>query len=86
MTGDDRRELKRQTEALVKAVGVEAACAATGRSKATLGRYYSQHEEHARRFMPLDVVLALETVAGDPIVTAYLAERQGMKLLRDGPS
>mgnify|MGYP000323957540 FL=1 len=31
--------LKKHTEALVKAVGVEAACEVTGKSKATLGRY-----------------------------------------------
>ena len=39
--------LKKHTEALVKAVGVEAACDATGKSKATIGRYYSDHDEHA---------------------------------------
>ena len=36
--------LKKHTEALVKAVGVEAACDATGKSKATIGRYYSDHD------------------------------------------
>ena len=33
--------LKRHTETLVKDVGLEAACELTGKSKATLGRYYS---------------------------------------------
>ena len=51
--------LKKHTEALVKDVGVEAACALTGRSKATLGRYYSDHEEHGDRFMPIYVVAHL---------------------------
>lgn len=37
---DHRAYLKRHTEALVKDVGIEAACAITGKSKATLGRYY----------------------------------------------
>ncbi len=31
--------LKKHTEALVKEVGIEAACKLTGKSKATLGRY-----------------------------------------------
>ena len=51
--------LKKHCEALVKDVGVEAACALTGKSKATLGRYYSDAEEHSDRFMPVDVVAQL---------------------------
>ena len=81
MTSTLGEDLKRQTEALVKAVGVEASCAVTGRSKATLGRYYSQHEEHAKRFIPVDVLAALESAAGTPIVTRYLAQRAGMALV-----
>ena len=52
--------LKKHTEALVKAVGIEQACKLTGKSKATLGRYYSEHAEHAERFMPIDAVAMLE--------------------------
>ena len=48
--------LKKHTEALVKDVGVEAACDLAGKSKATMGRYYSDAEEHADRFMPIDTV------------------------------
>ena len=51
--------LKKHTEALVNDVGVEAACEVTGRSKATLGRYYSDSDEHGDRFMPIDVVAQL---------------------------
>lgn len=72
--------LKKHTEALVKAVGVEAACEVTGKSKATLGRYYSDHEEHADRFMPVDAVAALEIAAGYPHVTQALAELSGAHL------
>ena len=50
--------LKKHTEALVKDVGIEAACELTGKSKATLGRYYSDSDEHDDRFMPIDVVAA----------------------------
>jgi hypothetical protein len=39
--------LKKHTEALVKDVGIEAACEITGKSKATLGRYYSDSDEPA---------------------------------------
>ena len=72
--------LKKHTEALVKDVGVEPACELTGKSKATLGRYYSDHEEHADRFMPVDAVAALEEAASYPHVTSALAELKGIRL------
>ncbi len=72
--------LKKHSEALVKDVGIEAACSLTGRSKATLGRYYSDAEEHADRFMPVDAVAALESAARFPHVTTALAELQGITL------
>ena len=74
------RYLKKHTEALVKDVGVEAACKLTGRSKATLGRYYSEADEHADRYMPLDAVAALEAAASFPHVTQALAEINGNAL------
>lgn len=72
--------LKKHAEALVKDIGVEAACALSGRSKATLGRYYSEAPEHAERFMPVDVVAALEGAARYPHVTAALAELTGLTI------
>ncbi len=72
--------LKKHTEALVKDVGIEAACQLTGKSKATLGRYYSDHDEHADRFMPVDTVAALEAAASYPHVTSALAELCGVSL------
>lgn len=75
--------LKKHTEALVKDVGIENACALTGRSKATLGRYYSTSEEHADRFMPVDAVSALEASASYPHVTSALAEMLGITLSFD---
>ncbi|UWR27123.1 hypothetical protein K3757_04055 [Sulfitobacter sp. S223] len=72
--------LKKHTESLVKAVGVEVACEVTGKSKATLGRYYSDHDEHADRFMPVDSVAALEEAAGYPHLTQALAELSGAHL------
>ncbi len=75
-----RGYLKKHTEALVKDVGIEPACELTGKSKATLGRYYSDHEEHADRFMPIDAVAALEEAASYPHVTAALGELKGISL------
>ena len=69
--------LKKHTEALVKDVGILTACKLTGKSKATLGRYYSDAEEHADRFMPIDAVAALEAKASYPHVTSALAELNG---------
>ncbi|MGB3406664.1 MAG: hypothetical protein WBA67_04155 [Jannaschia sp.] len=83
MTRDISSYLKRHTEALVKDVGVEAACAATGKSKATIGRYYSPHEEHSDRFMPVDAVARLEATARYPHVTAALAELKGLTVTFD---
>ena len=75
--------LKKHTEALVKDVGIEAACEITGKSKATLGRYYSDHEEHSDRFMPVDAVALLEAEASYPHVTSALAELKGISLSFD---
>lgn len=75
--------LKKHTEALVKDVGIEAACELTGKSKATLGRYYSDNPEHADRFMPVDAVAALEKAASYPHVTSALAELKGATLSLD---
>jgi hypothetical protein len=72
--------LKKHTEALVKDVGIEAACKLTGKSKATLGRYYSDQEGHGDRFMPIDVVAQLEAAASHPHVTTALAELRGITL------
>lgn len=75
--------LKRHTEALVKDVGIEAAARLSGKSKATLGRYYSDDAEHADRFMPVDVVAALEGAARFPHVTAALADLRGITMSYD---
>ena len=72
--------LKKHTEALVKDVGIEAACQITGKSKATLGRYYSDNSEHTDRFMPVDAVAKLEKEASYPHVTSALAELKGIAL------
>ncbi len=72
--------LKKHTEALVKDVGIEVACKLTGRSKATLGRYYSDNDEHSDRYIPIDAVVALEAMASYPHVTTALAEVNGNSL------
>ena len=75
--------LKKHTEALVKDVGIEAACRLTGKSKATLGRYYSDNDDHGDRFIPIDAVAALEQAANYPHVTSALAELKGITLSYD---
>lgn len=75
-----RSYLKKHTEALVKDVGIEAACSLSGKSKATLGRYYSADDDHAGRFMPVDAVAALEAASSYPHLTAALAELGGIRL------
>jgi hypothetical protein len=75
--------LKKHTELLVKDVGIEAACELTGKSKATLGRYYSDQDEHNDRFMPIDVVAQLEEAAKFPHVTAALADLRKITMSYD---
>ncbi len=75
--------LKKHTEALVKDVGIEAACEITGKSKATLGRYYSDNSEHTDRFMPVDAVARLEASASYPHVTSALADLRNITLSYD---
>ena len=72
--------LKKHCEMLMKDVGYEAACEITGKSKATLGRYFSASSEHSDRFMPIDVVAQLEGAASYPHVTCALAELRGIML------
>ncbi len=76
--------LKKHTESLVKDVGLEVACTLTTKSKATLGRYYSDQSDHDDRFMPIDVVAQLEAVARYPHVTSALAELRGITMSYDG--
>lgn len=76
--------LKKHTEMLVKDVGIEAACELSGKSKATLGRYYSDATEHATRFMPIDTVARLEAAARYPHVTSALAEVSGNTISAGG--
>ncbi|MEQ9694855.1 hypothetical protein [Shimia sp. SDUM112013] len=75
--------LKKHAEALVKDVGIEAACELTGKSKATLGRYYSHNPEHEDRFMPIDAVARLEEASSFPHVTSALADLKGITLSYD---
>lgn len=67
----------------MKDVGIENACDVTGKSKATLGRYYSDNEEHSDRFMPIDTVALLEKTSSFPHVTVALSELCGATVSLD---
>ena len=87
MTKDPRtvrgEYLKRHTEALIKDIGYAKACEASGKSKATLGRYASLMDENSDRFIPVNVLVELEMAASVPFVTKALAELQQLKLESD---
>lgn len=70
--------LKKHSEALVKDIGIEQAAEICGKSKATLGRYYSNDPDNADRFMPVDVAARLEAKASFPHVTVALADLVGV--------
>ena len=75
--------LKWHSEALVKDVGIKQTCSVTGKSKATLGRYYSYNLEHAGRYMPINPVVRFEKVAGFPQVTMAFSELCGNTISSD---
>ena len=83
VTVDSGKYLKKHTETLVKDIGLETACEMTSKSKATLGRYYSDLAEHVERFMPIDTVAMLEKSASYPYVTGALAELKGITFSYD---
>ncbi|MDA8585351.1 hypothetical protein N9L47_03680 [Rhodobacteraceae bacterium] len=75
--------LKRHTEALIKDIGYAKACEISGKSKATLGRYASSHDENSDRFIPVNVLVELESEASIPFVTKAVTELLGLRLERD---
>lgn len=58
--------------------GVDAASAAVDRAKSRISEYGTPHTD---RFVPVDLVLDAERLAGEPLVTAALARAQGYALL-----
>ena len=58
--------------------GLEAAATCTRVGKSNLSEYGAP--THPDRHMPADVILDLETIAGEPIITAALARMQGYRL------
>ena len=73
-------DVKSAVRALLHAVGGEAKAAAACRvSKSTLSEY--GNPRYDERHMPLDVVLALEKVAGEMPVTEHLAAEHDALLL-----
>ena len=69
--------LKRHTEAFVKEFKIETACEVTGKSKAMLGRHYSDNLEHVNRFMQIDSVAGLEDEASYSSVMIALSKLIG---------
>ncbi len=61
--------------------GLEAAAGVARRGRSVLQEYGSLH--HPERFAPLDVVMRLEAVAGQPLVTEVLARAAGFGLAGD---
>lgn len=76
--------LKLRTELLVRDLGLLAACDVVGKSKTTIGRYYSVNPEDADRFMPIDMVARLEGVASFAYVSSALANMK--QLAASAPS
>ena len=71
--------LKAATDQLVNAVGGQKRAAEfAGKSRTVMARYTDDGDND--RWMPVDVVRLLETIAGYPYVTAYMAIEAGFVL------
>ena len=75
----NRAALKTAVQVIVRQLGgldAAATCCRVGRSN--LGDYGSH--AHPDRYIPADVILDLEAIAGEPIITTALARAQGYRL------
>ncbi len=77
---EDRNALKTAFKQVVVMLGgLEAAASCTRVAKSQLSEYGSVQADE--RHAPIDVVLDLERIAGEPLITAALARAQGCLLL-----
>lgn len=67
----------RFAELLARVGGIEAAAGFCRVGKSTLARYGSLADADAECFAPVDVVRDLESLVGEPVVTAHLAIEAG---------
>lgn len=62
--------------------GVEAAGSVIGRNPGRVSDAQAHHKPDT--MLPADQVVALEAIAGEPLVTAAMARAAGYRLIRDG--
>lgn len=77
LAGSDYAGLKGSTRKLVKTSDIGV----TRVGQQELSKYGNPSDDHAERFMPVDIVADLEAECGMPIVTAKLAELAGCLLV-----
>lgn len=76
---DDCASLKTALSVLIQQLGgLDAAVTCTRVRRSTLSEYTAPHLD---KFAPVDVVLDLERIAQEPLLTAALARLQGFELL-----
>ncbi|ATN32881.1 hypothetical protein ACO34A_03580 [Rhizobium sp. ACO-34A] len=77
-TEHDRARLKASTRAAIIAAGKAKQLSACSRvSEAQISRYVGDYPD----FIPVDVMLDCEMLAGQPVITAALADMQGYRLV-----
>lgn len=77
--------LKDAVARLVGLVGGQREAARDARvSPSQMQRYTDDSDAHSTTHAPVDIVVALELRAGDPVVTRCMAQRQGYILLHVG--
>lgn len=77
---EERRDLKATVGRLLRQVGASNVAKESRVGEAHLSRYASQRE---KEFMPLDVVADVERMAGYPLVTEFMAQMSGFRLVQN---
>ncbi|WP_313613436.1 hypothetical protein [Agrobacterium sp.] len=77
-TQEERRDLKATVGRLLRQVGASNVAKESRVGEAHLSRYVSPREKD---FMPLDVLADVERIAGYPLVTEFMAELNGYRLV-----
>jgi len=77
---EERRDLKATVGRLLRQVGASNVAKESRVGEAHLSRYASPRE---KEFMPLDVVADVERMAGYPLVTEFMAQMSGFRLVQN---
>lgn len=62
------------------------ACHSTRVNEAQLSKYASNSEDNAKAFVPIDIAVELDMLAGSPVITSHMADLLGYRLVPVAPA